>query len=350
MKTLTRPLDFAGGCVDSIFLFLPKILKPFAQKKDLDRVTYQTQINYYHEQGFVDDPRSFFSLPEKPPQGVEIEKKSYLDGFQETISWESDYAAKNPLIRFKYRSYAANRTAYMLRWTHGDADRKTVVCLHGFMLGEPKQAEKMFKVRTLYEKGLDVALVIAPFHWKRAPAGPSSANLAIQPDDVAMTCEFFGQAMYDLSSANMVLNDMGAGEAGLLGASMGGYNAALFSCLSDVFSFAAMMVPAINFSRPIGPDSVSMPFKMDAAMQEKINKVWQLHSPLNFKPMMPEDKILIIASRGDRLCPFEYVEELCEKWPGIRHRFMTGGHWLVFNGKARGKAWYAFLQDMGFTE
>ncbi|MBI9074169.1 MAG: hypothetical protein JEZ02_02075 [Desulfatibacillum sp.] len=346
---LSKSLDFAGGCVDSVFLMLPKILKPFAKAKDVDKQTYMAQVDFYLDQGFTNDPASFFTLPDTPPQFHSTDREPFLDGHKEIFTWESKYEAKNPLIRFQYASYLDNRTAHLLRWTHGDPGRKTVVCLHGFMLGEPNQAEKMFKIKTLYEKGLDVALFIAPFHWKRAPAGPSSANMAIQPDNVAMTAEFFGQTMFDLMSALLLLKKLGAGETGLLGASMGGYTAALFSCLGDVHSFAAMMVPAVNFSKPMGPDSVSMPFDMDKTMKEKVNKVWQFHSPMNLMPRISHDRILVIASRGDKLCPFEYVEALCRKWQGVRHIFMTGGHWMVFNGKVRGREWYGFLRDMGFV-
>jgi predicted alpha/beta hydrolase family esterase len=71
---------------------------------------------------------------------------------------------------------------------------------------------------------------------------------------------------------------------------------------------------------------------------------------LNFVPQIPKENILIIASRGDKLCPFEHVVALCEKWSWPRHHFMTGGHWLVLNPKERGSAWYTFLADMGFIE
>ena len=152
-----------------------------------------------------------------------------------------------------------------------------------------------------------------------------------------MTAEFMGQIMFDLASALLMLKKMDAGELGLIGASMGGYTASLFSCLSDMHSFAAMMVPAVNFSKPIGPDTVSMPFAMDKSMNEKVNKVWEFHSPLHLAPIIPRDRILVIASKGDRICPFEYVKALCRKWQGIRCTFMTGGHWMVFNGKLRGQ-------------
>ncbi|WP_028313800.1 alpha/beta hydrolase family protein [Desulfatibacillum aliphaticivorans] len=348
LNKLSKPLDFAGGCVDGVFLMLPKILKPFAKSKVVDKDSYMAQVEFYLDQGYADDPASFFDLPEAPPEYPSVNRDPFLDGQREHITWESGFEAKNPLLREEYASYLENRTAHMLRWTHGEPGRKTVVCLHGFMLGEPDQAERMFKVKKLYNMGLDVALLIAPFHWERAPSGPGAANIALQPDNVPMTAEFMGQIMFDLASALLLLKKMDAGELGLIGASMGGYTASLFSCLSDMHSFAAMMVPAVNFSKPIGPDTVSMPFAMDKSMKEKVNKVWEFHSPLHLTPKIPRDRILVIASKGDRICPFEYVEALCRKWQGIRCTFMTGGHWMVFNGKLRGQAWYGFLHDMEF--
>jgi hypothetical protein len=143
-------------------------------------------------------------------------------------------------------------------------------------------------------------------------------------------------------------SNLGAGEIGLIGASLGGYNASLYSCLSDRHSFAAMMVPAVNFSKPYGPRFAKMPFPVEPAFMDKITKVWELPSPLNHTPILPTDRMLFVASRGDLVCPFEFVDELHKKWNFKRWKYMTGGHWLIFNGQERGKAWYSFLADMGF--
>jgi hypothetical protein len=350
-----KAVDTMGAWVDSLFLSLPKILTPFKAKRNIDATIYEKQMDYYFTQGFVDHPETFFQFPETIPAYEMISERAYADGKSQLFQFQSDYDPRNPFVREQYLSYANNRTGYFVRWTHGDPvkgdlGRQTVLCLHGYMLGEPKQAEKMFRVRTLYDMGLDVVLFITPFHWKRSPAAPSQRGIFLQPDDVVMTCECMGQAMFDLYATPQILGRLGAGRIGIIGASLGGYTAALFTSLTNVMAFTAMMVPAVNFSKPFGPDSARLPFHASPSLAKKMNQIWQLHSPLNFVPRISKENILIIASHGDKLCPFEHVVALCEKWSWPRHHFMTGGHWLVLNPRERGSAWYSFLADMHFID
>ena len=342
-------MNTLGAAVDDVFLMLPKIFAPFRPRRAIDAETYERQLNFYFDQGFVDHPADFFQFPETLPSYKTTSETPYRDGKFQTLQFESTYTPRNPLIREQYLGYANNRTGYFLRWTHGDPNRKTVLCLHGYMLGEPRQAEKMFKVHSLYTMGLDVALFITPFHWRRAPGNPSQRGIFLQPDDVVMTCECIGQTMHDLYATMQILGQVGAGSIGIIGASLGGYNAALFTSLSNTMVFTALMVPAVDFSQPFGPDTAKLPFAPSPSLLEKMNQVWTLHSPLNFTPRISNENILIIASRGDKLCPFEHVKALCEEWAWPRHHFMTGGHWLVLHPKERGRAWYEFLADMGFN-
>lgn len=345
-----KAVDNIGGWVDALFLSLPKMLTPFKPRRDIDADTYEKQIDFYFDQGFIDQPERFFQFSETIPAFEKVNEKTYADGTVQLFQFTSQYVPRNPYIRNHYLSYKNNRSGYLVRWTHEDAGRDTVLCLHGYLLGDPKQAGKMFKVRTIYDQGLDVVLFITPFHWKRSPAVSSQRGIFLQPDDVVMTCECMGQAMCDLNTTTQILKALGTKRIGIVGASLGGYNAGLFTALQDVMAFTAMMVPAVNFSKPLGPDSARLPFTVSPELRQKINQVWQLHSPLNFLPRISKEKILIVASRGDKLCPFEYVAAICEKWSWPRHYFMNGGHWLILNPKKRGAVWYKFLADMGFIE
>ena len=120
LQNLYKPLDFTGGCVDNVFLMLPKILKPFAKTREADKQTYLDQVEFYVDQGYTEDPASFFNLPDSAPGFHSMDRESYLDGHREHITWESKYKVKNLLIHDQYTSYLENRTAHLLRWTHGD--------------------------------------------------------------------------------------------------------------------------------------------------------------------------------------------------------------------------------------
>lgn len=341
-------LDSLGSFVDVLFIVASRLADHLRPGRTITRKIYERQIDYYIDNGLVDNPETFFTFPAKAPAYTILERKPYHNGECQLISYQSGYTTKNPLIREYYDSFSANKTGYLIRWTHGDNNRKAVICHHGYMLGEPRQAKKMFSIENLYAKGLDVILFIAPFHWKRQPGPLTQRGIYMQPDDVVMTCEAVGQTIYDLYGSFLILSELGAPEIGLIGASLGGHIAALLASLTTISSFAAMMVPAINFTDPMDPDHARLPFTVDDSLRKKMWRVWELHSPFNFKLKLPPEKLLVVASRGDRLCPFEHVRLLCEKWSIKNRCFLTGGHWLIFNRNERGRAWYKFLTDMGF--
>jgi pimeloyl-ACP methyl ester carboxylesterase len=341
-------LDQIGSLVDELFLAPAKLTVPLWSGSVYDRATYAKELDYYIDNGFTDKPETFFSLPDELTSFSIIEQTPYSSGVFEVISYQSGYEARNPLIRKRFHAYSKNKTGYLVRWRHNDAGRKTVLCVHGFMMGEPWQAHRMFRVNNLFEMGLDVALFIHPYHWRRSPGGRLASKIFLSPDDACFMSECIGQSVYDLGNATAILKARGAEEVGLIGASLGGYVAAAFICNSDAPRFAALMVPAVNFMQPLGPQHWRRRFPVDEVLWEKIAKVCGLTSPLNLSPKIPAENIMVVASRGDRLCPFEPVLALCKKWGLARCHFRTGGHWLVFTN-IRGRAWYGFLQDMKFS-
>jgi hypothetical protein len=250
-------------------------------------------------------------------------------------------------VRRRYLSYTENKTGYLIRWTHGDKPRKTVMCVHGFMMGSPKEAERMFKIRKLFSMGLDVALCILPLHWKRI-AGPRSARrVYLTLGDVAFTNECVAHSVYDLNSCFLILNQLGIQDIGIVGASLGGYISGVYGCLNSKPKFIAMMVPALSFLYPISPDIFYRRSPFDLSWRSMVRRAAEFHSPLNLQPRISTDNVLVVASRGDKLCPFDLTEKLKQRWNLSRCHYRTGGHWLVFD-KLRGRVWYGFLREMGF--
>ena len=340
-------LDLIGSFVDEMFLAPGRLIAYFQSQRDIDWHAYAREIAFYHEQGYVDDPQTFFCLPAQIP-AYRIETHApYHEGTYQVIAFPSLYEPKNPFVRQRYLSYSENRTGYLIRWVHGDKPRKTVLCVHGFMMGSPREAERMFKINTLFAMGLDVALFIHPFHWKRI-AGPRAARgVYLTIGDTAFTNECIAQSVYDLDNAFSMLKDFGAAEVGMVGASLGGYVAGLYACLRREPKFAALMVPALSFLRPMSPDMFYKRAPFDFAWRSQACRAADFHSPLNLRPQIPTDNILVVASRGDKICPFDLVEQLTKRWELSHCHYRIGGHWLVFD-TLRGHAWYSFLREMGF--
>ena len=342
-----RLLDNIGSFVDEMFLAPGRVIAYFQARRDMNWQDYAREIEFYHERGYVKNPETFFNPnTEKPDYRIETQS-SYQGGVYQVISFSSLYEPHNPFVRQRYLSYDENRTGYLIHWAHGDKPRKTVLCSHGFMMGSPREAERMFKISKLFSMGLDVALCIHPFHWKRI-AGPRAARrVYLTLGDSAFTNECVAHSVYDIDNSFTILREFGAAEIGIIGASLGGYIAGLYACLRSEPKFAALMVPALSFLRPISPDIFYNHSPFDDNWRTLARRAADFHSPLNFMPVISADNILVVASRGDKLCPFDAVKQLNQRWKLSHCYYRTGGHWLVFD-KLRGQAWYNFLREKGF--
>lgn len=343
----TQALNVVGSFVDEVFLTPGRVIAFLQSRRDVDWKAYAREIAFYHEQGYVDHPETYFIMADQAPEYRIRKEAAYGPGLYQEISFNSLYEPRNPFIHERYGSYPENRTGYLIRWTHNDGPRKTVLCVHGFMMGAPREAERMFKIRKLFSMGLDVALCIHPFHWQRISGPRSARRVYLTLGDTAFTNECVGQSIYDLNNAFLILNQLGVRDIGIVGASLGGYISAVFACLTSKPKFVALMVPAINFMRPLTPDIFFKRSPFDLNWRTNARRAAEFHSPLNLHPQVSPEDMLVVASRGDRLCPFELVDELQRRWNLTRCHYRTGGHWLVFD-KLRGYAWYNFLRDKDF--
>lgn len=343
-----------GKDVDEFLLHSARVLRVLQRRKvHVDRARLESLVDFYLDSRYPERPARFFSFPRKPPTAAVSEERPFSDGTVRTYSFRSGYSVRNPAFRDDFHAAAMNRTAYLVHWSHGDRGRNTVICCHGYSLGEPGQAARMFRVHKLYGLGLDVALFITPFHWKRASSPLERFSPPFPFQHPLLGLEGFGQAMYDLCSSCLLLEEMGAPRIALIGASLGGYLAALFASLTRRADLVTLIVPFLDFrslSLPAGPLSPGRrKYEGGRSLQKKIEALWSIHSPFSHACRLSPDRCLLIASRGDRLCPFEEVKRLQEHWGGPQHFFLRGGHALFFPRRGRGQAWYRFLHEHGFV-
>jgi len=151
--------EILGGVVDSLFLLAPRIIAACRPPVATALSAFESTLDHLFREGYVSDPKTFFSFPAGAPAHRVLEESPYGDGSYELICFESGYMPRIPMLRERYLSHAANATGYIARWTHRRPAPRTVLCLHGYLLGDPSQAHRMFKVRRLFDMGLDVALL-----------------------------------------------------------------------------------------------------------------------------------------------------------------------------------------------
>lgn len=337
-------LNAVGGVPDMLLMSLPEAGVP---KCPYGRDEYLKLLEFHDPAEWKQATNHFYYTPGDPP-GHETQRSEYYAGGERlVIAYPSRYKAHNPALAEIMGGFTNNRTGYLNLWRHlGGAGRKLVLCVHGFMMGSPRRSEQIFRIRRLFDSGLDVALYSLPHHWKRG----GGRQRLLNPENVPLTAETFGQNIHDLHSAVLLFKSMGYDRIGIIGASMGGMTAALYATVKAPVDFMFMAVPAVRVDRYLEPRARNFNFEVDNELRSKSAIAMDLFSPLTFEPAFPADKIAVVAHAGDRICLYKHVERWTDKW-GIRESVtVTGGHWLYLDRKIRGVTWRDWLKRMGYLD
>ena len=90
--------------------------------------------------------------------------------------------------------------------------------------------------------------------------------------------------------------------------SLGGYTSALIACVDDRIQAVIPNVPVVTPDRTVDewfPANyvVRLRDRIAGTDDELVTAAAMYHSPLNYPPLVPKDRRLIIAGLGDRLAP-----------------------------------------------
>jgi pimeloyl-ACP methyl ester carboxylesterase len=215
------------------------------------------------------------------------------------------------------------------------------------MMGGPVKARRMFKVDRLFGFGLDLALHTLPGHWRRSDF-PLFQRL-LDPADLPLTVERMAQNVHDLHSAQMLLRQFGYENIGMIGASMGGFTAALYATqVTSGPDFMFLVVPAVSMERYLKPVRFRFGFPVDSELVCATGRAQELFSPLYLEPRYDVGRMRVVAHAGDRLCPTEDTRHWIEKWGIEDYIEVVGGHWIYLDRRARGDAWYGLLKERGY--
>lgn len=347
MGAKARALNAVGGFPDRMFLSVPDVT---IGKNPLDRETYLRWLAFYDPDLWDPESKPFFYLPEGPPESEIIETRPFLSGRCDLFRYPSRYTPRNPEVKAGFNSRRENLSGYLHLWRHDDrAGRPLVLIIHGFMMGGPARARRMFRLDKLFGLGLDVALHTLPGHWRRSD--DRRVQRLLDPADVPLTVERLAQNVHDLHSAQLLLRHIGYEDIGIIGASLGGFTAALYAAqVSGGPDFMFMAVPAVTVSRYLKPRPGRFGFPVDAALVRATGRAQELCSPLYLNSCFDVRRIRVVAHAGDRVCDIRETRRWRDSWGIQDYVEVAGGHFLYLDRRARGEAWYGLLRERGYIE
>jgi pimeloyl-ACP methyl ester carboxylesterase len=273
--------------------------------------------------------RAFFRPPAAPnvterPRAARAGAESVRD-----LSFASAYPVFDDHYRDTYLAYRENATAFARLYSRGSS-RPAVICLHGWGGGVYWLEERAFLVSYLLRIGLDVALFQLPFHADRTPAQASRGGELFPGQQVVRTNEAFGQAIHDLRALASYLRANGTPLVGVMGMSLGGYTTALWATVDADLAFAFPIIPAVSMSTLMWRHGEQSPARRRAenagVTQTLLDRVFAIHSPLGRPVLLPRERLLIVAGRGDRITPPDQARALWRHWDKPPIHWFPGGH------------------------
>lgn len=344
-------LNYIGGLPDILMADNARLLWG---KSTTGYQDYLDQLSFYSTSKWKD--RNFFSLPEILPE-FKLESVRPSGNISENkLTYQSRYEVKNPKLKNQFESFKENQKACVHIWQGIKQENKSevknpfILCLHGFMMGDKKRAREMFRVSKLTQMGLDVGVYVLPHQGVRNP--DLLKQHILDPSNIPLTIETMGQNLHDLHSAVLILKKMGYDKIGIIGASLGGYTLAMYATLikNAVIDFIFYIVPAVNFKEMLAPKKEYFSFKVTSTVEDLTREALDTMTPENFTPAFDVEKMHVVTHAGDRLNEARMTQTWMKKWKITNFTEVTGGHWLYFDQKARGKAWYGWLKKMGYIK
>ena len=306
------------------------------------------------------DPTRLF---ETPPTGVRVRAKKgrWLprfepeDGTCEALSFDSPFQPVNPNQHKRYLRHRANRVAHARLLRHrGDEPRPTIVAIHGFTADWYLINEWFFALPWFYRMGCNVALFTLPFHGPRQTQFSPFSGHGYFAGGSSRLNEAVAQSVFDFRILfDWLQRERGAEQIGVTGLSLGGFTAAMLASVEDRLSFAIPNVPVVSLAdlvlewQPIGLLLRGAVATMGMDFTD-VRRMVAVSCPLTYAPVLPPERLMIVAGVGDRLAPPKHSRLLWDHWERCRIHWFPGSHIIHMDRGAYLTEMARFMVGRGF--
>jgi esterase/lipase len=297
----------------------------------------RNNLRFYAELAAAHDPALSFPAPAAPPRIYSRPANPVAEwlanGRVHNIKFNSSFEAVNPAMRPGWRELTRNNVVHAQHWRHDDGPHPTLCLIHGFMGSAYLFNGLFFSLPWFYRSGYDVLLYTLPFHSKRAEKYSPFSGYGYFARGMTGMAEAMAQAVHDFRSIVDYLQFTGVKRIALTGMSLGGYTSALIAAVDNRLDAVIPNVPVVT------PESafddwfpanklVTLGRSISHISREESAAASAYHSPLNYPPLIPKDRRLIITGLGDRLAPPDQAELLWHHWDHCGLHWFPGNHVL----------------------
>lgn len=319
--------------------------------------TEHDHMRFYADLAAAQDPAVSFPAPTHPPRVSSRPANPVAEliahGRVENLRFDSGFTAVNPTMRDMCSGFTRNNVVRAQHWRHDDGPHPTLCVIHGFM-GSPYLANGLFlSLPWFYRSGYDVLLYTLPFHGRRAERLSPFSGYGFFSHGFAGFSEGMAQAVHDFRSVIDYLEFTGVDRIALTGISLGGFTSALLASVDDRIQAVVPNVPVVTPDRTVDE---WFPANKLVALQRRVARTdpalieaaARYASPLNYRPVVPKERRLIITGLGDRLAPPQQAEMLWEHWDRCAFHWFPGNHLLHVSQPDYLRRMTRFLRDFMF--
>jgi hypothetical protein len=274
-------------------------------------------------------------------------------GTVDNISFASSFTAINPAMRKQWSALESNNIVRAQHWRHDDGPRPTLCVIHGFMGSSYLLNGRAFALPWYYRAGYDVLMYTLPFHGRRAEKLSPFSGFGYFASGLSGFAEAMAQAVHDFRSIVNYLRHTGVDRVALTGISLGGYTSALLASVDDrleaVIPNCPVVTPATMFDQWFPANKlVGLGLRLSSISHDELTAGLSYHCPLNYQPLVPKDRRMIITGLGDRMAPPHQALMLWKHWDRCALRWFPGSHVLHVSQLDYLRAMTSFLHDFMF--
>ncbi|HSW15082.1 MAG TPA: hypothetical protein VLI06_19700 [Solimonas sp.] len=277
----------------------------------------QQMVDAFKARGWDRDPTGMHPAPPPPPRSF-VEKARFLSHDYEVLRFDSGFSPDDALPGASlWKSYTRNNQCHVRLLRHPGPPRPWLLCIHGYRMGLPFMDLSLFGPRWLHERlGLNIIQPVLPLHGPRR-IGARTGDFYLDGDPLDLVYAQ-AQALWDLRRTLAWLRQTeGNPRVGVLGYSLGGYNAALLAGYERELDFAVAIIPVLDFPSALMrflPPAYLRFFSQHGLDEQRYRDILGVVSPATIPALLPRERLHIVAAVGDRIVLPDHPLALARHW------------------------------------